>query len=80
MAEVVIRLKRLGTKKRPHHRIVVITKTRSRDSKAIEEVGYYDASKNPPFVKIEKERVAFWVGQGAILSPTVKRLFKKYAG
>ena len=77
MAEVVIRLKRLGGKKKPHNRIVVMTKSRSRDGRAIEELGHYDASKNPPFVKLNAERAKFWIERGAIPSPTVKQLLKK---
>ncbi len=77
MAEVVIRLKRLGTKKRPHHRIVVAQKTRARDSKPIEEIGYYDASKKPLYLKFDAERANYWISKGAIPSPTVKRLLKK---
>ncbi len=80
MAEVMIRLKRLGTKKKPHNRIVVITKTKARDGKAIEELGYYDASKNPPFMKVNVERAQYWIGKGAIPSPTVKQLLKKAKG
>ena len=73
----MIRLKRLGTKKRPHSRIVVIEKQKSRDGLAIEELGHYDPSKTPQFLKINRERVQFWVAKGAKLSPTVKQLLKK---
>ena len=77
MSEVMIRLKRLGTKKRPHQRIVVIDKRRARNGKAIEELGYYDPSQQPPLLKMNVERAKFWIGQGATPSPTVKRLLKK---
>ena len=80
MAEVVIRLKRLGTKKRPHNRIVVIQKSKARDGKAIEELGYYDASKTPPLLRLNKERATFWISKGAVPSATVKQLLKKNAG
>ncbi len=80
MAEVTIRLKRLGTKKRPHNRIVVIPKTRSRDGKVLEELGYYDPSKQPPFLKVNQERAKFWIARGAVCSPTVKQLLKKAHG
>ncbi len=76
MAEVTIRLKRHGTTKKPHHRIVVIQKTRARDSEPIEEIGYYDASKRPPFIKVDAARAQYWIGKGAIPSPTVKRILK----
>ncbi len=78
MAEVMIRLKRMGTKKRPHNRIVVIDKTRARDGKAIEELGYYDPSQEPPYLKLDVERAKFWISKGANPSPTVKRLIQRY--
>ncbi len=77
MAQVMIRLKRLGTLKRPHNRVVVIDKRRARDGRAIEEVGYYDPSQNPPLLKLNVERVKFWISRGATPSPTVKQLLKK---
>ena len=77
MSEVMIRLKRLGIKKRPHQRIVVIDKQRARNGKAIEELGYYDPSKQPPLLKMDVERAKFWIAQGATPTPTVKQLIKK---
>ncbi len=77
MGEVMIRLKRLGTKKRPHNRIVVIDKRKSRNGKAIEELGYYDPSKEPPYLKLDAQRAKFWISKGATPSPTVKQLLKK---
>lgn len=79
MSEVVIRLKRLGGKKRPHNRIVVMVKGKARDGRAIEELGYYDPSKNPPMVKVNVERAKFWMGRGAKPSPTVKQFLKRHA-
>ena len=77
MAEVMIRLKRLGTKKKPHSRIVVIQKSNARDGKTIEELGYYDPSRQPPMVRLDLERAKFWISKGATPSPTVKRLLAK---
>jgi len=77
MSEVVIRLKRLGGKKRPHNRIVVIPKVRARDGRAIEELGFYDASKSPPLLKVNVERARFWMERGALPTPTVKQLLKR---
>jgi len=78
MAEITIRLKRLGRKKQPHNRIVVIQKTHSRDGRAIEELGYYDASKKPPIVEVKLDRAEYWISKGANPSPTVKRILKKF--
>ncbi len=49
---VSIRLKRTGTKKRPHSRIAVCNSKVARGGKHIEEIGFYDPSKNPPFIKL----------------------------
>ncbi len=80
MAEVVIRLKRLGGKKHAHNRIVVMPKTRARDGRAIEELGFYDPTRNPVTLKLNLERAKFWIQRGAIPSPTVKQLIKKAKG
>ncbi|MBI3322395.1 MAG: 30S ribosomal protein S16 [Candidatus Omnitrophica bacterium] len=77
MAEVMIRLKRLGGKKKPHNRIIVISKAKARDGRAIEELGYYDASTKPPKLKLNAERARFWMGKGANPSPTVLQLIKR---
>ncbi len=77
MAEVMIRLKRLGTKKKPHQRIVVIQKTNARDGRTIEQLGYYDPSKKPALVHLNLERANYWIGKGALPSPTVKQLMKR---
>ena len=74
---VRIRLKRLGTKKKPHRRIVVCDKKRARDGKTIEEIGCYDPSKTPPLIVINKDRARYWISNGAMPSEIVKNLLKK---
>lgn len=54
---VKIRLSRHGSKKRPYYRIVVQDSRRSRDGKFIEEVGRYNPCVEPPFVKLEMEKI-----------------------
>ena len=73
----VIRLARYGTKNKPHFKIIVNYKGRSRDGRFLEQLGFYDPSKNPPFIKINKERAAYWLSKGAKASPTIAVLFKK---
>jgi small subunit ribosomal protein S16 len=73
---VMIRLKKMGTKKTPHHRIVVVDKHKSRDGRVIEELGFYDPSFNPPRFAVKKEKVASWLKKGAQLSPTMNKVFK----
>lgn len=73
---VRIRLRRIGKrpKKRAHFRITVIDQHRPRDGRFIEEIGFYDPSKKPPYINIKRERYDFWVMKGAKPSDTVKNL------
>ena len=73
----VIRLKRLGTKNQPHSRIIVCESSSARDSRIIENIGYYDPSKNPPYIKIDKAKAEKWLKVGAKASETVRSIFKK---
>jgi len=74
---VVIRLKRMGTNKKPFHRIVVADKRSPRDGRFIEGIGHYDPRKKPTELKIDSERARYWLSVGAKPSVTVKNLFKK---
>ena len=73
----VIRLKRMGTNKRPFNRIVVADKHSPRDGRFIEEIGYYNPLKDPAEIKVDVERAKYWLKVGAKPSVTVKSLFKK---
>ena len=76
---VRIRLRRIGKnpKRRKFFRISVYSQTKSRDSRSIEELGYYDPSKEPPLIKINTERLNYWLSCGAQMSETVKGLVRK---
>ena len=76
---VKIRLKKISTasKGRYNFRLVVIEKSSARDSRPIEEIGYYNPSKNPASLKINKERYDYWISKGAQPSDTVASLYKK---
>ncbi|MCL2592803.1 MAG: 30S ribosomal protein S16 [Defluviitaleaceae bacterium] len=74
---VKIRLKRMGAKKAPFYRVVVADSRTPRDGKAIEEIGYYDPTKNPAEVKIDIEAAKKWLLNGAQPSDTVRDLLKK---
>jgi len=74
---VVLRLKRMGTNKKPFYRIVATERSSPRDGRFIEEIGYYDPKKNPALVKVNKERALYWLKNGAMPSVTVKSIFKK---
>lgn len=72
-----IRLKRMGGKKAPFYRVVVADARWPRDGRFIEEIGYYDPLKDPAVIKIDEEKANKWLAEGAIVSDTVKSLFKK---
>ena len=70
----MIRLARVGAKKQPYYRIVVIEKDRARNGRSIEVIGTYNPRTSPASVELKHERVAYWRGVGAQLSPTVAKL------
>ncbi|MDY6792431.1 MAG: 30S ribosomal protein S16 [Thermodesulfobacteriota bacterium] len=74
---VKIRLARHGAKKRPFYRIVVADNESPRDGRYLESVGTYNPLVEPVEVSVKKERIKYWMGQGAIPSDTVKSLLKK---
>lgn len=74
---VKLRLKRMGTINRPFYRIVAVDSRKKRDGKYLECVGYYDPKTDPLTLKVEAERVLYWLGVGAQPSDTVRSLFKK---
>ena len=76
---VRIRLKKISrtAKGRYNFRVVVIKKTAARDSRPIEEIGYYDPSKNPASLKINNDRYDYWVAKGAQPTDTIATLYKK---
>ena len=74
---VKIRLRRMGAKKAPFYRIVVADSRYPRDGRFIEEIGYYNPTKDPAEVKIDVEKAQKWISTGAQPTDTVKALFKK---
>lgn len=75
---VVIRLSRGGAKKRPFYHIVVAEKTRSRDGRFIEQLGYYNPIAKGKDIRLNLniERAQYWIGNGAQPSDRVKHLIK----
>ena len=84
---VKIRLKRTGKKKTPSYRIVVADSRYPRDGRFIEQVGFYDPMTEPATIKVDHdkvdnwiatgERAAYWLGNGAQPTETVKSLINK---
>jgi len=74
---VKIRLRRIGAKKAPFYRIVVADSRFARDGRFIEEIGYYDPTKEPSAVKIDADKAKQWLANGAQATDTVRVLLKK---
>ena len=69
-------LRRMVSKKAPFYRIVVADSRYPRDGRFIEEVGYYDPTKEPSVIKIDEEKAKTWLANGAQPTDTVKALLK----
>ncbi len=74
---VKIRLRRMGAKKSPFYRIVVADGRYPRDGRFIEEIGYYDPTKEPSVVKVDAEKAKAWLQNGAQPTDTVRVILKK---
>jgi small subunit ribosomal protein S16 len=73
---LTIRLSRIGKKKKPFYRVVVIERTRPRDGRVVDAVGTYDPLKKPAEIKLDVDRVKHWLSKGAQPSDTVRSFFK----
>lgn len=72
---LTIRLTRVGKKKQPSYRFIVSEKSRDPWGKALEILGMYNPLANPAVLKVDTERVNYWISKGAQLSDTVNNLF-----
>ncbi|MEW5981570.1 MAG: 30S ribosomal protein S16 [Acidobacteriota bacterium] len=75
---LAIRLSRTGAKNRPAYRVVVAETRTARDSRVVENVGYYDPKLRPAVLKLDRARIAHWIQVGARPSATVKSLLKSF--
>ena len=74
---MMIRLARVGARKQPHYRVVVIEKDRARNGRSIEVVGTYNPRTAPASLELKRDRIDYWVGNGARMSERVGKLFAK---
>ena len=74
---VRIRLRRIGTKKKPYYRIVAVDSRVSTRGKILELLGHYGPIENPVKVDIDIEKVDMWIKKGAQLSDTVRSILRK---
>ncbi len=72
-----IRLARYGRKKRPHYRIVVSDSARGRVGNIVESIGTYDPKRAESEVKLDWQRVDYWLSKGARATDTVRSFLKK---
>ncbi len=73
----MIRLARVGARKQPHYRIVVIEKDRARNGRFVEVVGTYNPRTNPASLELKRDRIDYWTAKGARLSETVGKILAK---
>ncbi len=74
---VRIRLRRSGSKRQPHYRIVVSDSHKKRDGRYIEIVGYYNPRTQPETVEYQEDRVLYWLSVGAQPSDGVDKFFER---
>lgn len=74
---LAIRLTRMGAKKRPFYRVVVAEKRGKRDGRFVEIVGHYNPCREPSELKLDHERIAYWLKCGAQPTDTVQSLIRK---
>ena len=73
---VKIRLRRMGQKKAPFYRIVVADSRSPRDGRFIDEIGYYDPTKEPSEIRVDEEAAKKWLANGAQSTQTVEKILK----
>ena len=73
---VKIRLRRMGQKKAPFYRIVVADSRSPRDGRFIDEIGYYDPTKEPSEIRVDEEAAKKWLANGSQPTQTVEKILK----
>ncbi len=74
---LMIRLARVGARKQPHYRVVVIEKDRARNGRSVEVVGTYNPRTSTATVNLKRDRIDYWTAKGAQLSETVSKILAK---
>jgi small subunit ribosomal protein S16 len=75
---LAIRMRRMGSKKRSYYRVVVTDSAASRDGRFVEVLGHYNPRTRPATVTVDRERVDYWIKQGAKPSDTVRTLIARH--
>lgn len=74
---VSIRLRRMGNTNRPFYRVVATDSRNANNGRFLETLGWYDPKKKGTNFELKRERIEYWVSQGAKMTDTVKSIFKK---
>ena len=74
---LAIRLMRMGAKKSPSYRVVVKEKLSKRDGDYVENVGFYNPTRDPAEVRLKMDRVNYWIERGAQPTDTVRQLIRQ---
>jgi len=74
---VKIRLTRIGKKGEAHYRVIAVKAREKRDTKAIEQLGFYNPGTDPSTFEVDKDRIKYWLSVGAQPTYTVARLLEK---
>lgn len=75
---LAIRMRRVGSKKRPFFRVVVADSTAARDGSFVEVLGNYYPRTKPARMEVDRERVSYWISKGARPSDTVRTLIARH--
>jgi small subunit ribosomal protein S16 len=76
---LMIRLSRMGARKQPYYRVVVIEKERARNGRPVEVVGTYNPRTSPASIELKRERIDYWVSKGAKMSDRVSKIVSRPA-
>lgn len=74
---IKLRLRRMGSKRRPSYRVVVTDSRSPRDGRFIETLGYYDPLTDPATIRIDNDRARHWLGVGAQPTDTVRDILRR---
>ena len=74
---VKLRMARHGAKKSPFYRLVAVDERKRRDGRFLEQLGHYDPMRDPADIKVDVERVDWWLAHGAALSVTASKVVKQ---
>ena len=74
---VKIRLTRMGAKKKPFYRLVAANSESRRDGRFLEILGTYDPTNDPATIKLDPEKVKYWLEKGAVVTESAGAILKK---